>query len=114
VYTPLLPGRAALEARPWLRVEWLPTFAPELNAIERCWRDLKRHYLANQTFRDGADLERRARAAVHRRASARTGLGGLTQEGFEVGDVPGDPLAADLEGVTPQDGGWIHPKRDER
>jgi hypothetical protein len=60
-------SRAALAARPWLRVEWLPPYAPELNAIERCWRDLKRHYLANQTFRDGADLDRRARAAVHRR-----------------------------------------------
>lgn len=60
-------SRAALEARPWRRVAWLPTYAPELNAIERCWRDRKRHDLANQTFRDGADLERRARAAVHRR-----------------------------------------------
>lgn len=40
----------ALAARPWLRVEWLPKYAPELNAIERCWRDLKRHFLAHQTF----------------------------------------------------------------
>ncbi len=61
-------SRAALEARrSWLTVEWLPTYAPELNAIERCWRDLKRHYLANQTCRDAADLERRVHAAVHQR-----------------------------------------------
>lgn len=42
--------RKALAARPWLTVEWLPKYAPELNAIERCWRDLKRHFLAHQTF----------------------------------------------------------------
>lgn len=61
-------GRAALEARrSWLTVEWLPTYAPELNAIERGWRDLKRHYLANQPFADAADLDRRVHAAVRRR-----------------------------------------------
>lgn len=60
-------SQAALAARPWLTVEWLPTYAPELNAIERCWRDLKRHYLANQTFADGDDLERRIQAAVRER-----------------------------------------------
>lgn len=60
-------SRAALAARPWLRVEWLPTYAPELNPIERCWRDLKRHYLANQTFAGGDDLDRRIHAAVRRR-----------------------------------------------
>ena len=36
-----------LAARPWLTLEWLPKYAPELNDIERCWRDLKQHYLAN-------------------------------------------------------------------
>jgi transposase len=47
----------ALAARPWLNLEWLPKYAPELNdpgsrpgqAIERCWRDLKQHQLANRT-----------------------------------------------------------------
>src|SRR3954447_24319617 len=47
----------ALAGRPWLTLEWLPKYAPELNdpgsspgqAIERCWRDLKQHYLANRT-----------------------------------------------------------------
>src|SRR3954463_12822126 len=48
---------AALAARPWLRVEWLPKYAPELNAIERPWRDLKRHYLAHRTFRDADRLD---------------------------------------------------------
>ena len=65
-------SQAALAARPWLVVEWLPSYAPELNAIERCWRDLKRHYLANQAFVDGDDLDRRLHAAVHQRNLDRT------------------------------------------
>ena len=43
--------RAELARRPWLTIEWLPKYAPELNDIERAWRDLKRHFLAHQTFR---------------------------------------------------------------
>src|SRR3954462_13038783 len=27
----------------------MPKYAPELNDIERCWRDLKQHQLANRT-----------------------------------------------------------------
>ena len=54
-------SRRALAARPWLTVEWLPKYAPELNDIERSWRDLKRHYLAHRTFRDADDLD----AAIH-------------------------------------------------
>ena len=49
--------RAALARRPWLTVEWLPEYAPELNDIERSWRDLKRHFLAHQTFRSVEYLE---------------------------------------------------------
>ena len=52
----------ALAARPWITVEWLPRYAPELNAIERTWRDLKRHHLAHRSFRDAGDLDR----AIHR------------------------------------------------
>jgi hypothetical protein len=54
-------SRKALAARPWLTVEWLPKYAPELNDIERSWRDLKRHYLAHRTFRNVDDLD----AALH-------------------------------------------------
>jgi transposase len=51
----------ALAARPWLTVEWLPKYAPELNAIEHRWRDLKRHFLAHQTFTSADQLD----AAIH-------------------------------------------------
>jgi transposase len=57
-------SRAALDAKPWLTPEWLPKYAPELNDIEHRWRDLKRHFLAHQTFRDLDDLERAVHAAV--------------------------------------------------
>ena len=44
-------SRKALAARSaWLTPEWLPKYAPELNDIEHAWRDLKRHFLAHQTF----------------------------------------------------------------
>ena len=50
-------SREALAARSWLTVERLPKYAPELNDIERSWRDLKRHYLAHRTFRDADALD---------------------------------------------------------
>jgi transposase len=55
---------AALAARPWLTVEWLPRYTPELNDIERLWRDLKRHHLAHRTFADADHLERTIHDAV--------------------------------------------------
>jgi transposase len=57
-------SRAALANRPWLTVEWLPKYAPELNAIENSWRDLKQHFLAHQTFRDADHLDGAVQAAV--------------------------------------------------
>src|SRR3954468_17896756 len=58
-------SRRAFAARPWLTVEWLPKYAPELNDIERSWRDLKRHYLAHRTFRDAGQLDLAIHRAVH-------------------------------------------------
>ena len=58
-------SRAALAARhPWLAVEWLPRYAPELNATEGTWRDLKRHHLAHRTFRDADELNQAIHQAV--------------------------------------------------
>src|SRR3954453_19007146 len=59
-------SRKALAARPWLTVEWLPKYAPELNDIERSWRDLKPHYLAHRTFRDADALD----AVIHQAVQA--------------------------------------------
>ena len=58
-------SQAALDARTaWLTVEWLPRYAPELNAIENTWRDLKRHHLAHRTFRNTDELNRAIHQAV--------------------------------------------------
>lgn len=57
-------SRAALDKRPWMTVEWLPKYAPELNDIERSWRDLKRHFLAHQTFSSVEHLDSAIAAAV--------------------------------------------------
>ena len=56
----------ALAERTWLTLEWLPKYAPELNDIERCWRDLKQHQLANHTFADPDALDRAVHDAVSR------------------------------------------------
>jgi transposase len=67
---PRKASRAALAARDWLTVEWLPKYAPELNDIERSWRDLKGHFLAHQSFADIDHLDR----AIHQ------GIGNMNQE----------------------------------
>ena len=46
----------------WLRVEWLPKYAPELNDIEVTWGDLKAH----QTFADPEDRDRAIHDAVEK------------------------------------------------
>ncbi len=54
----------ALAARPWLTVERLPKYAPELIDIERSWCHLKRHYPAQRTFRNVDHLDQTIHAAV--------------------------------------------------
>lgn len=62
----------ALGQRPWLTIEWLPRYAPELNDIELAWRDLKRHHLAHRTFADAQHLDRAIHQAVSTRNRERT------------------------------------------
>jgi transposase len=57
---------AALAARSWLTIEWLPKYAPELNDIENAWRDLKRHFLAHLTFTSPEHLDQ----VIHREIAA--------------------------------------------
>jgi transposase len=56
----------ALAQRPGLTLEWLPKYTPELNDIERCWRDLKQHQLANRTFANADALAHAIPDAVAR------------------------------------------------
>jgi len=56
---------AALAARAhWLTVEWLPKYAPELNAVEVVWHDLKTNHLAHQTLTDATALDQEIHQAV--------------------------------------------------
>jgi hypothetical protein len=63
---PSKASQATLAARAWLTIEWLPKYAPELNDIERSWRDLKRHFLAHQTFAAVDHLGRAIHKAICR------------------------------------------------
>jgi transposase len=56
--------RAALAKRNWLTIEWLPKYAPQLNDIERSWRDLSCHFLAHKTFASVDHLDAALRQAV--------------------------------------------------
>lgn len=58
IHTSRKTQAALARAQHWLTVEWLPSYAPELNDIERDWRHLKCHYLAHQTFINIDILER--------------------------------------------------------
>lgn len=64
----------ALAARPWITVDWLPRYAPELNLIEATWRDLKRHHLAHRTFADTDDLDHAIHQAIAALNKERTSL----------------------------------------
>lgn len=66
-------SRAAVAARPWLTVEWLPKYAPELNDIERAWLDLKSHFLAHMAFSGPEELEYTVQQAVHAMNLERSG-----------------------------------------
>lgn len=65
VHTSKASRQALAQRETWLSVEWLPSYAPELNDIENAWRDLKRHYLAHQTFTSAEDLEAQICNAIH-------------------------------------------------
>ena len=48
--------RAFTSGQPWLRVFWLPAYAPDLNPVEGIWSVLKRGPLANVSFNGFAHL----------------------------------------------------------
>ena len=64
IHTSKVTTAALAQRAPWLTVEWLPKYAPELNDIEERWRDVKRHYLAHQTFTGPEDLDQAIQEAM--------------------------------------------------
>ena len=51
---------------PWLRVEWLPAYAPELNPLEDVWANLDGRELANFVPDDMRQLERQVSRGARR------------------------------------------------
>jgi len=76
--------RQALERhRAWLRVEWLPAYAPELNPVEQLWAHLDATTLANTPVENMERLSRIVRRSVSRiNRRAALGRGFLTHTGL--------------------------------
>jgi hypothetical protein len=64
IHTSKVSTKALAARSSWLCVEWLPKYAPELNAIERDWLHLKRQFLANRVFADAGELDQSIHASV--------------------------------------------------
>jgi len=54
------------EHQDWIRTEYLPAYAPELNPVEYLWGYWKQHELPNVCPRDWWELDDRARRALKR------------------------------------------------
>ena len=54
----------AEHAAHWLKIEYLPAYAPELNPVEEVWGHTKSHALGNYTAIDAFDLEDTVRGAL--------------------------------------------------
>lgn len=70
--------------RHWLRMEWLPAYAPELNPIELVWGHVKRNAIANQPVEDLDDVADALRRGF-RGLTARLGFAFLRHTGLSIG-----------------------------
>lgn len=78
--------RAAVQAREWLEVEYLPSYAPELNPVEDVWSHVKGTGLANLAALSFAELSEAVRSGL-RRLRYRPDLldGFLAHTGLQLG-----------------------------
>lgn len=70
--------------RQWLKMEWLPSYAPELNPTEYVWGHAKGGELANQPVEHLEDVTAALRRAL-RRLPTRLGLAFLRHAGLSFG-----------------------------
>ncbi len=85
-----LPGHKAAitteylqRQRDWLKVEWLPAYAPELNPVEFVWGHGKSGELANQPVEDLLDVADTLRRQL-RRVDRRLGFAFLRHAGLSL------------------------------
>jgi len=78
-----LVQRAVRSHRSWLRIEWLPAYAPELNPVEPFWDHLDDTVLANTPADDLSRLRQRVhRGLRHVRRHPSVGRGFLRYTGL--------------------------------
>ena len=71
--------------RHWLRVEWLPAYAPDLNPVEMLWGNVKGQELANLQVEDTLDVVDGLRAGLRRVQRGNLGLSFLQHAGLSLG-----------------------------
>jgi putative transposase len=59
-------AQALEQHRRWLRIEWLPSYAPELNPVELLWNHLDTTALANTPVENLSRLRRRVHTGTER------------------------------------------------
>jgi len=71
--------------RRWLRVEWLPPYAPDLNPVETLWGNVKGQELANLDVADTLDVVDGLRAGLRRVQRGNLGFSFLKHAGLSFG-----------------------------
>ena len=78
-------ARYLARQRRWLRVEWLPPYAPELNPVETLWGNVKGKELANLDVEDTLDVVDGLRAGLRRVQRGNLGFSFLQHAGLSFG-----------------------------
>lgn len=68
--------------RPWLRVEWLPAYAPDLNPVEMLWGNVKGQEIANLDVEETLDVVDGLRAGLRRANRRNLGFAFLRHAGL--------------------------------
>ena len=71
--------------RCWLRVEWLPAYAPDLNPVEALWGNVKGQELANLEVEDTLDVVDGLHAGLRRVQRGNLGFSFLQHAGLSFG-----------------------------
>jgi DDE superfamily endonuclease len=75
-------ARYLANCRRWLRVEWLPGYAPDLNPVEALWGNVKGQELANLEVEDTLDVVDGLRAGLRRAQRSNLGFAFLQHTGL--------------------------------
>jgi DDE superfamily endonuclease len=70
--------------RAWLRVEWLPPYAPDLNPVELVWGNAKGQEAANLEAEDTRDMVDAMRSGLRRIQRSSLGLSFLRHAGLSL------------------------------